>query len=115
MANPAFAHILAISCSYLEPVVRFGVETAIAAGLMRELVEGSDVDLQAGYSLVFIAGIVVQDAVVAHQSTFDFVEPDLMSICPYSTGRVPGSAHYSPDVPRERKVWLYGPPITTVQ
>src|SRR5512139_414704 len=36
--------------------VRFGVETTIATGLLRRLVEGFEVRLQAGFPLVCIAG-----------------------------------------------------------
>ena len=60
--------------------IRFGEETAIAAGLLRRLVEGFEMRFQAGFPLLFIAGIAIQDAVVAHQTAFDFVEPDFVSI-----------------------------------
>ena len=60
--------------------IGFGEETAIATGLARRLVEGFEVSFQAGFPLLLIARVAFQDAVVAHQSAFHFVEPDLVSI-----------------------------------
>jgi len=53
--------------------IRFGEETAIATGLLRRLVERFEVRFQAGFPLLLITRIAFQDAVMAHQSTFDFI------------------------------------------
>ena len=60
--------------------ILFGEETAIAADLVRRLVEGFEVSFQAGFPLLLVTWVAVQNAVVAHQPAFHFVEPDLVSV-----------------------------------
>src|SRR5512134_524013 len=60
--------------------IRFGEEAAISAGLVRWLAESFEVRFQTGFPLLLVTRVAVQDTVVAHQPTFDFIEPDLVSV-----------------------------------
>lgn len=87
MVQTSFGAITALRQNHLfhtqvvsQLFIRFGEETAIATSLARRLVEGFEMRFQTGFSLLFVAWVTFQDAVVAHQATFDFIEPDFVSV-----------------------------------